>query len=83
VACGRQTFFFNPVSREGRENRPQLRCGNALQTPSAPSSGVHKANLRVASEVKARGEDAHDARKLQIPNAKSQIRLRLKKRPVF
>jgi hypothetical protein len=30
----RSTFFLNfPENREGRENRPQLRCGNALQTP--------------------------------------------------
>lgn len=44
-------------NREGRENRPQLRCGIASQTPTGPS--VRR--LRVKSigtliPVKARGE---------------------------
>jgi hypothetical protein len=41
---------------EGRENRPQLRCGIASQTHTAPSAGAGKAN-RDLNPVKARGEE--------------------------
>jgi hypothetical protein len=35
----RSGSFSVPVSREGRENRPQLRCGNASQTRTASRCG--------------------------------------------
>jgi hypothetical protein len=40
----RQSFFFIPVSREGRENRPQLRCGNVSRARSRAVSGAATAN---------------------------------------
>jgi hypothetical protein len=43
--CLRPTFFvLLPGFREGRGNRPQLRCGIASQTHTAPFSGAGKAN---------------------------------------
>jgi hypothetical protein len=48
-------FFVCLGFGEGRENRPQLRCGIVPQTPTASANGVGKAN-RVSSPVKARSE---------------------------
>jgi hypothetical protein len=41
---------------EGRQNRPQLRCGIASQTSTAPPGGAGKANRAPLGPVKARGE---------------------------
>jgi hypothetical protein len=80
----RASGFFQkiPGIREGRENRPQLRCGNALQTSSTPSVGARKANLRSGEgEGERRGPRAARA-KPKSQNAKFQNRLRLFEPPL-
>jgi hypothetical protein len=64
-------------TREGRENRPQLRCGYASQTPTGRTGRAGKANRRAsAGEGEERG-CASAARRFQnskYPNAKIQRR---------
>ena len=61
---------------EGREIRPQLRCGIVPQTPTTSANGVGKAKFRVGNGagVKARSEDgrAQGAHfKFEISNLRS------------
>ena len=78
VRCGRWSFFPKlPVSRESRENRLQLRCGNASQTRTAPNlfwRGQSQLE-RVLQRRRGRGQRA-GARRSPRPIHKSPIERR-------
>ncbi len=71
-------FFARFGTGEGRENRPQLRCGIVLQTPTVSANDAGKANRKVTfgeGEERGRARLKRANPKDQITNFKSKARV--------